>query len=458
MQHREFIEAATESYRRHVLRAADPLAYVRTAHGAPLGVDGLDAIRATPNSLFVACLVAAVAFHAKSGAPLSLKTWLATCDELLAASRGIPNRTWVLVTVAIAGIDALGGPPGVCSCAHAIFNDSLMLALSKNYRAARIWAYNEGASFEITSAQKDEIFRPDFGVISLGPPIVTTATEVPTTQFYNVSHELSHIALLGDTYLRSKGSKESTAATFLASEESLIGLDLLMMYELNAHGVHFHAADSFRGIEPGMQETVPVSVATLAAADSKLILRRQRELKAHAARESGWADPLSRWLVQRCRSPMNLDQWVPRAARQKHIDGAAALADRVCDPLFAHLVAFIPEDAVQRSNEQSAMQGDWGHGDSIFGIDIPEVCPRRRDAERLRWDLRRRLVQLVEALVHANRFSPAVAAARLAEVRKVLIQFGPLAARGELAPTEQAPLCEAIRQVGSRFGPLHDEP
>lgn len=217
-----------------------------------------------------------------------------------------------------------------------------------------------------------------------------------------------------------------------------------MMHELLAHGMDLHAAECFQGIEPGMRLQVPVSLATMWARDPRQIVRRQAELKAHAARESGLADPLTAWLTRRCRRPADIDQWVPQAARRKHIEGSLEVARRSCDPLFAYLVSYIPVDIDHHRNEQAAIAREWGHGDLVFGIAIGEASPERRSVELRRWQLRQRLLRLVESVVHLANAGDSHAAPSLLSVTEAMEMFGPLAARGRFARTSAEQLDQAL--------------
>ena len=373
---------ASQIFRELRSLSVSPSGFLESQIGADLWVDGYDAVASTSPQAFDRYLAAFSELldrtHSSLSEQIELTSSLRIFDTFLKVNcdRG-EAAFWNALTVGICVLHALGGVPQLCSEPHVVVNDTVMTLVSRNYRAVRFQAFNDGAQFKVIAKQDDDLFRPEFGQFSIGAPLVVY-DELPKIQFYNIAHEMCHVILLGDTYIRTVGTPQTTATLLLCAEEAVIGLDLLMMRELCRFGIDLHAAHEFRGIEPGMQASVQVSTASYAASDPQRILHYQIGLKVAAQNELEINTGIGRMISQRCAPPFDIDEWISKRARSKHIRGARAIAESTSSAAFQQIVSFLPQDEWQFQNLLSTTYTEWTWGDQIFGMNVPQLSSELR--------------------------------------------------------------------------------
>ncbi|HKH47583.1 MAG TPA: hypothetical protein VKM72_23240, partial [Thermoanaerobaculia bacterium] len=279
--------------------AGEPDRWARSLVGGDLWVDGWRAVRSTDEHLFARYRDAFLDFCQQSGAAVrsldeeSLPSVLERFELFLeACAEANAGSFWPALAVGLALVQAVGGPPRIeRSPEAAVANDSLLLIVSPSYRAIRCHAYNAGiATFCVPDSQVP-VFRPELGHFLISPRY-QVRHEPPRVQFYTVNHDLSHLVLFGDAYLRPVGSPAMTAALLLNAEETCCTLDLVLARDLDRFGIELNALAELLRIESGSKAGRP-SVTQRVAREPAAFTAYQAALKAAAQERLTASTPVS---------------------------------------------------------------------------------------------------------------------------------------------------------------------
>ncbi len=372
-----------ELYRDLRTRAADPQSWICSPWGADLWIDGLTAFRIVTPETFDAYLSAALEFLSKSGHPLRALTEgeavapIARLDPFLAtaAERG-PGSFWPALAVGLCLVRALGGAPRVeTGDEMVIMDDSLLFLLSPSYRGIRLAAYNAGLRTRSHRTGKQPVFRPEYGYFRLHPPNLVDA-EPPRVPYYNYSHDLAHLVLFGDTYLRPVVSSEITASLLLNAEETVCTLDLVLMAELARFGIELHALSGLKKLEAGSYEEKE-SVTRRVAGDPEQTTAYQVALKAAAQLHLTAPSAVSEQIVGSAEIPGDLADWFHPRTQSMHAAWGEKLARRIWHPVFQRFVSFLPPQPEHTENlfrfcRETFSPGTWD------GAAPLEPCPESR--------------------------------------------------------------------------------
>jgi len=388
---RDFRKNVASIFHEHKqLAAASPHSFFSTLKGADLWIDGYDCINSTSYDVFNIYLdafflvIEEIDKRKCTNYASSFVGLLSVFDKYLeACCEKSQDNFWPALSVGICIVHALGGPPNISEKPCSIVNDTLLLLLSKNYRSIRTRAYNYGAVLEITAAQDDQLFRPELGIVPMGPPISIADSDFPKVQFYNIAHEFSHLVNFGDVYIRPYGSLPTTAELLLNAEEANIGMDLLMMQEMNRFKPSLHASSEFRGIQPGEIGPDETSVATIASEHPALLKNYQLGLRAIAQLELNTQSSIGKELSNLCIVPDDINLWISSKSRKKHIDGAWTIANRVHSRPFRELVSLLPQDSDHHANLLSTLDHVPSTGEVFLGQDTVEPSRNLRQSALL---------------------------------------------------------------------------
>ncbi|MFY9821643.1 MAG: hypothetical protein WAM82_09675 [Thermoanaerobaculia bacterium] len=388
-------------------RAADPEAWIYSALGADLWIDGLTAFRTVDEPTFDAYLEAYLGFAARAGDPIrSLNEGRPAAllgrfaPFLQACAEQGPRSFWPTLAVGLCLVRSLGGPPRLETGDElAILDDSLLFLVSPTYRGIRLAAYNTGLRTLAGRTGKSPTFRPEYGHFHLHPPSLIDA-EPPRIPFYNYSHDLAHIVLFGDAYLRPVGTPETTASLLLNAEETVCTLDLVLAAELTRFGVHLHALTGLRKLESGSKVGKP-SVTVQAAGDPDRVRAYQVALKAAAQLHLGTRSTVTERIVDSVDIPADLADWFDPLTQKMHASWAESLGRRVWHPVFQRLVSLLPPQPEHTANllrfcGETFSSGRW------IEEPLQEPCREARQKGILLYRLRFLVIRAAEAAVQLS--------------------------------------------------------
>ncbi len=356
-----------------------------TPVGADLWVDGIDAVRNTPPSVFDAYVSALLELHRTLGrsTPLQLPTmreYLLTVDTLLAFCAQRQEEMWPALAAGICVVHCCGGPPqlGVIGHELTIVNDTLMLLLSPTYRAIRFNAFNVGVTVQLDHGSAPDWFYPETRSVRFGEKYFV-AGDVSRIQHYNVTHDLAHIVYFADCYIAVGGSS-ADFSLLLNAEEFCCGIDLVLMSEIRRRGLVLNVMKEFRGVEPLDQPRTPMSVAEKACRNRRDIRRYQRGLRAVAQRISGADNDVARELLERgADCPDDIHGWVSTGAIDKHIRGTRDVQRRANGKFAVEGKRELSLCGAHMRNLQRAVVDGWSSGSVPLGLLTPELCQSSRD-------------------------------------------------------------------------------
>ncbi len=385
----------------------DPEAWIYSALGADLWIDGLTVFRTVDEPTFDAYLEAFLGFAARAERPLRaldakrpaalvarFTPFLEACAE-----QG-PRGFWPALAVGLCLVRAVGGPPRLETGDElAILNDSLLFLVSPTYRGIRLAAYNSGLRTLAGRTGKSPVFRPEYGHFHVHPPTLVDA-EPPRVPYYNYSHDLAHIVLFGDAYLRPVGTQETTASLLLNAEETVCTLDLVLAVELMRFGVDLHALTGLRNLEAGSKEGKP-NVAAKVAGDPDRVRAYQTALKASTQLHLEARSTVSNRIVGAVDIPPDLADWFHPLTQKVHAVWGEKLGLRVWHPLFQRFVSLLPpqpEHAVNllRFCSETFSCGRW------IEDPLPEPCLESRRKGILLHRLRFLVIRAAETAVQLS--------------------------------------------------------
>ncbi|WEK29602.1 MAG: hypothetical protein P0Y58_22320 [Candidatus Pseudomonas phytovorans] len=359
----------------------NPNVFFESKIGADLWIDGYDALASTNSMLFLHYLdifeslykeIARADVEQATGLYNALDSLLLVCAE--AGEAEFMHALAVGICIA----SSHGVVPNIVSSQGVIINDTVVTLLSPNYRAIRLAAYNLGVVIRFQEEQDDRKFSPQSYRVYFGRPLAVKG-RLWKCQFYNVGHEAGHIVYFGDGYLCRYGDQYETAQAFLAAEESLIGVDLLIYSELARFGHNLHCLNEFGGIDIATGERFDQRVAIEVAQDKNLTPILQDLLRRVALFELDVR--LGRLPSKVCPDTEEfeiLDKWVGYAARRKHIDGSIEMAEnlfRRTDTEFG----VIRNIRLYHSDNMSRARTDVFHQGVIYmDSAIPEIDKKAR--------------------------------------------------------------------------------
>jgi hypothetical protein len=430
--------------------------WLQTPVGADLWIDGLAALRsAGSDDLFARYTAAFLDFCARAGAPVrsldreGMAALLSRLDPFLeACAEHGGSAFWPGLAVGISLIHSLGGPPRIEVSGGATMNDTVALVLSPSYRALRFAGYNAGVSIRYSAERTEEPFRPELGYFLITPPTLIQE-ELPRAQFFNVSHDLGHIVLFGDAYMRPVGTPEMTAALLLNAEETACTLDLVQARDLARFGVELRALTEILQIESGQREGRP-SVTLRVAREGTGFAAYQAALKASSQSHLTVGSPVSRRIRQGVAIPPDLGDWFNPRAQQTHAAWHEDLADRVWDPIFQRFVSLLPPVESHLENLHRRTREGWEPGETVLD-EIPEPNPAARSQGLLLYRCRFLVVRAAETaaeLAAAGSLAPALNEDLLGWALEVVDDYVRVGRHG--ASMEAAERCEAhLRAVRS---------
>lgn len=386
-------------------RAADPEAWIYSPVGTDLWMDGLATFRCVDEKLFDAYLKAFLELLDRTGSrPLeagALAAVLAKFDLFLKALAAHDPRSFrPALAVGLSLVQAMGGPPRIETGGElAILNDSLLFLLSPIYRGLRLSAYNAGLRTLARRTGKRPVFRPEYGHFRIQPPNLIDA-EPPRIPYYNYSHDLAHIVLFGDAYLRPVGTPATTASLLLNAEETVCTLDLVHVTELTRFGVELHAVDTLKTIEAGPKQGRP-SVTERVAQDAEEVNAYQAALKASAQSHLSTSTAAAERIVDSVEIPEDLSDWFHPLSQRNHASWSEKLGRRVWHPVFQRFVSLLPPDAGHAANVVRFCRETFTPGEWIGGT-IPEPDPEARAEGIVKHRLRFLVIRAAEVAVQLS--------------------------------------------------------
>jgi hypothetical protein len=373
--------------------AAGPERWPYTRTGADLWIDGLAALQAADERIFTLYLDAFLDYAARAGSPVTalaaggLASLLGLFEPfLLACAEHDPRSFWPGLAVGVCLVQAAGGPPRIEVSEAVVINGTLLVLLSPSYRGLRFTAFNEGIRTRALPGRKAPVFRPEHNFFFIAPPDLVEA-EPLRAQFYVVNHDLSHVVLFADAYLRPVGSPAVTASLLLNAEETACTFDLVLAAELLRFGVDLHAFAEMRRMEEGWREGRG-SVMERAGRGPESLASYQTALKSAAQHHLRRTSPLSARIAG-APVPPDLSGWFAPAAQKMHAVWSEKLADRVWNPLFQRFVSLLPPLPGHLENLVQFTHDTWRVGQQVAGGPVPEACAETRArsvvANRLRF-------------------------------------------------------------------------
>lgn len=390
------------TYRELSAQVEDADRWLQTPAGADLWIDGRAALRsAGSKDLFARYTAAFLDFCARAEAPVrsldreGMAALLSRLDPFLEACAEHGGQAfWPGLALGISLIHSLGGPPRIEVSGGATMNDTVALVLSPSYRALRFAGFNAGVSIRYTAEQATEPFRPELGHFLITPPTLIQE-ELPRAQFFNVSHDLGHIVLFGDAYMRPVGTPEMTGALLLNAEETACTLDLVQARDLARFGVEVRSLTELLQIESGQREGRP-SVTLRVAREGTAFTSYQAALKASSQGYLTASSPVSRRIRQGVTIPPDLGDWFAAPAQKTHAAWHEDLADRVWNPVFQRFVSLLPPVESHLENLHRLTREVWEPGQTVLD-EIPEPSPAARAQGLLLYRCRFLVVRAAEA-------------------------------------------------------------
>lgn len=396
--------AAYETLRR---LADAPSVWLHDPRGARLWLDGLDAVRSTPPLVFstyaeaFADVVRRCHPNARDPDDLGPHDLLASAEAFLRALAldEDDTRVWHGLAVALASCeraaDSLALGTGV------IINDVLLLIASPTYRAIRLAAFNDGVRAIVRRDLESGPFRPEYGYFVATPPYVVDHAP-PFIQQYNINHDVAHLVLFGDAYLRPIGTAAMTGELLLNAEEACCSLDLFVVAELRRLRKDLHALVEMRGVERGIRSGGTQSLLQTASADPATQRWYQYGLKSAALRRVPAPSPVSSRLCGRDDVPADIDDWLGGSAQQGHANWWIEQArSRTHNSAFASVVSCLPPRTDQWHNLVRSALTEWDP--TRPPIDAHPADVALREVRLAQNRLRAVVVRLAEALTTVER-------------------------------------------------------
>ncbi|MFJ6485927.1 hypothetical protein ACIQK6_38235 [Streptomyces sp. NPDC091682] len=349
-------------------------AWLASAEGADLWVDGQDALLRTPVEML----------------QYYIHSFEILVDRLRshdAFKGGMVDLFEALQAHVVACTETLGKPGFMHSLAHAlcvarsvhaapltddleIVNDSLLMVLSRSYRLFRFNAYNSGVTIRY-AADGWPAFHPESGRLVVARRY-TPDLNPRRVQQYNVNHDMMHVVLFGDCYVRasSEGCR-ATARRLVLAEEASIALDLRIYRELARYGVRLHHLGEIEATESGWRPDGYHSVFAEIAPDPAESERLEIALK-RAAVDSVQSGGLPCPTIH-----ARLQDWVASKAIASHAQWSRATAERNHSPAFRAAVDAIPSLDGQSLRLDSAAFENWSGTDRI-PVDSRPPCEEDR--------------------------------------------------------------------------------
>jgi hypothetical protein len=358
-----------------------PSIFFESKLGADLWIDGYNALASTNSVLFLHYLNVFEEIHAKFAIFEHNPTagmFKALDGMLLACSKAGEAEFLHALAVSICVINSCDITPTLVGNRGAIINDTVAILLSPNYRAIRLAAYNLGVVIFFNEQQNDKLFAPQHYQIFFGRPIAVKG-KIWKCQFYNVAHEAGHSVYFGDGYFQRHGNKYRTAQAFLAAEESLIGVDLLIYSELSRFDHDLHCLKEFGGIDIATGQRFDQRVAIEVAQRKNLTIKLQKllrrvaffELDVNLGRTSDGIYPDAEEL-------RILNTWIGPKARNKHVNGSIELAAHLFTKPEAHKTLLMGIRSYQIENISRARTEVFSLGEIYMSMIIPEIDHRAR--------------------------------------------------------------------------------
>ena len=395
------------TYRDLLAQAGDTDRWLQTPTGADLWIDGRVALlAASRDDLFTRYTRAFLDFCERAGAPVrsldreGLAALLGRLDPFLEACAGHGRDSfWPGLALGLALVHSLGGPPRIEVSGAATVNDTLALVLSPSFRALRFAGYNAGISTRFITERSAEVFRPELGYFLVTPPTLILE-ELPRTQFFNVGHDLIHIVLFGDAYIRPVGTPKMTAALLLNAEETACTLDLVLVGDLARFGVELQALAELVRIESGPRSGRP-SVTLRVSREGTGFTAYQAALKAASQALLTTCTPVSRRIGGGISIPPDLDEWFHPRSRATHAAWHEDLAERVWHPVFQRFVSLLPPVETHLENLLRFTRETWEPGQPVLD-EIPEPCPAARAQGILLYRLRSLVIRAADIAVELD--------------------------------------------------------
>lgn len=381
--------------------ADDPERWIRSPVGLDLSVDGWTAITSARGDLFARFVDAFLDFCRREGTPLrfldagSFASLLARFEPFLEACAELgPGGFWPCLAVGLTLVQTLGGPPRIESSeAAVVIGDSLLLVTSPSYRALRFAAYNAGVRTLCTDRPKLPPFRPEFGLLLLSSGELVLQ-DPRCVQYITVNHDLAHIVLFGDAYLRPAGSPAMTAALLLNAEETSCLLDLVMARDLGRFGVELRSLGDLLALEAGAEKGRE-SLTRRAAMSRDSFVACQSALRAAAQGHLTASTPVSERIREGVSIPPDLEDWFRPSTQGTHAAWNEGLSERIWNPDFQRLVSLLPPLAGHHENLLRFTRKTWEPGEPVLDP-IPEPCPVSRSRGLLEYRLRFLVIRAAE--------------------------------------------------------------
>lgn len=375
--------------------------FLTTLEGGDLWIDGFNAIASTSPDLFshYSDIFFAILENSSGlGYINSFKSVYDTFDDIFANISNIELSTlYHFLSVGISAIYALGGLPKLSDTPYSIINDSVVSLLSKNYRNIRFRAFNDGVTLDLSKSVDKDFFRPEFGVVSLGEPFVVFNT-FPLLQFYNFAHEAGHIVFFSDAYIKFLGKSDTNICLLLNSEESLISLDLIMLFEISSISQELYLIKLFETVETGDYQS-NLKTIFKASSSNKNILKYQKALKAMAQKNLNIENPLSSILSEKVNIPNDIYNWFGLKAVNKHIVGAKVISNRIHHDLFQELSSFIPLDTKKIMNVLEAFYQNWSSNSMLFNLEFEEPSKQKRITAKAIYRIKKTILSEVDEIL-----------------------------------------------------------
>jgi hypothetical protein len=389
--------------------AADAEAWIHTPEGADLWIDGITALRCAGKGRFARYLDAFLAFTARMGQPLRTlerdrtAATLALFDPfLIACAEQGPDCFWPALAVGLCLLKALGGSPGIEETPGvAVVNDASMVLLSPSYRAVRFTAYNAGIrTISLRQKPKGVVFRPELGWFFITPPGLVDG-EPPCVPFVNVNHDLVHLVLFEDAYLRPVGTPAVTASLLLNAEETACTVDLVLGSELLRYGVDLLPYEHLVRLQAGWRLR-EVNLMDRIARDPELFVVYQAGLRASTQLHLEAACPLSRQIAGSVPIPEDLADWYDPRSQATHAGWAEMLAERVWNPVFQRFVSLLPPLPGHMENLLRFTRDTWPMGETVVAGGAPELCAASQARGLSLRRLRSMVIRAAELAVELN--------------------------------------------------------
>jgi len=379
------MEQLVAAYKRLVQGKSDFYTWANTRNGINLWIDGHDALSSI-DATGVARYAAALSdIHRNRGRASkicreNLNLYLESFDDFISVFKGREEFFFPALALGLCVVDACGSAPiqEKSAPAHEIINDSLMMLLSRTYRAARFTSYNDGVTLTISHRQEEDYFFPELRRIRFGIDYFLPG-DVSKIQHYNVNHDVFHIVLFADAYLPFNSERGEQTGLLVNAEEFCCGVDLIVINELKRHKIDLHVLKEFRGIDPKFQNETSVSVAERVASSVDMIQAYQSFLKKKAQDVLAALSPSSRTVpIGSYKTVEDLHGWISEIAIHKHVSGTIKLTERNENAIFREQTASLKPDRKHLANLRSAITFAWDGKALPLGLTCPSLSEKKR--------------------------------------------------------------------------------